>query len=731
MGRSTLSANIFLAHSENKKGKRHELREHLVRTAELAESFSPTEEIKQLFYSAGILHDVGKFQDGFQKYLEYGKPRTPHAGIGAFIARQSAKQYLPLPFVIKGHHAGLPDKQDLIEDLNFYEDDSANVDVVLQRFRDTFQTIESNGKLSITDHLEVECLTRLLFSAVTDADWLDTEHHFSEERTEARSSQRLDQDNLCEQLLGKLEEKFKRLPTEGNINALRTRARIDAAKRAKGSPGFFSLQLPTGLGKTLTSVYWALLHANQNQQKRIIIVLPYINIIDQTASILKGIFGEDAVLEHHSGIVDDDDGYAKEELQKDAEMAKQLATENWDAPIIITTSVQFFGSLFSNKPFKCRKNHNVSESVVIFDEIQTLPKHLAEPTVIMLKNISALSKTTFLFCTATLPAFEKREGFNGIERIRPLVESPIKYFESTQRVHYKMLNGLKPVTVDGMAEELLNEKTSFLAIVNTKSVAKEFFRKISGSNKHDGYYHLSTAMCPHHRKRVISDIIQDLHGKRRIGVVSTQLVEAGVDLDFPCVYRAMAPLDAIIQAAGRCNRNGDPTGPKGKVVVFKLEQQKFPDGTYQACADLTETRIKNDSDFLYRIDSFENYYRAVAELLVDTDKYRITEERRSFNFKTVNEQYKIIDSPTVPLFIAGYSEDSASLLGEVTNDLQYRGYLTREQYRKMQQFSVQVYRDFLKKNSDQVETIKDTLRVWHGMYDDKVGLLSEDVETVF
>ncbi len=724
-------SNAFYAHSQNEKGERHELKAHLLQTAELAESFSPTEDVKQLFYSAGIFHDIGKFQDGFQEYLEYGKPHTPHAGIGAFISHQFAKQYLPLPFVIKGHHAGLPDKQDLIEDLDFYEDDSDNVDVVLQRFRDTFQTIESNGKLSITDHLGVECLTRLLFSALTEADWLDTEHHFNEELTEARNTKRLDQDNLYDRLLEKLEETFKRLPTEGNINTLRTRARIDAAKRASENPGFFSLQLPTGLGKTLTSVYWALLHAKQNQLRRIIVVLPYINIIDQTASILKSVFGEDNVLEHHSGIIDDDERYAKEEFHKDIEMAKHLACENWDAPIIITTSVQFFESLFSNKPFKCRKNHNVAESVVIFDEIQTLPKHLAEPTVVMLKNISTLSKTTFLFCTATLPAFEKREGFNGIEKIRPLVESPRKYFESTQRVHYKMLSGLKPVTVDGVAEELLNENKSFLAIVNTKSIARELFRKISGSNKHDGYYHLSTAMCPHHRKRVISDIIQNLNDKRRVAVISTQLVEAGVDFDFPCVYRAMAPLDAIIQSAGRCNRNGDPTGPKGKVVVFKLEQQKFPDRTYQACADLTEIRIKDDSDFLYRIDSFENYYRAVAELLVDIDKYRITEERKSFNFKTVSEQYKIIDSPTVPLFIADYSEDSASLLGEVTNDLQYRGYLTREQYRKLQQFSVQVYRDFLKKNSGQVETIKDTLRVWHGRYDDKVGLLSEDVETVF
>ncbi len=185
---------MFFAHSENKKGEKHELRKHLLQTAELVESFSPSEDVKQMFYSAGILHDVGKFQDGFQKYLEYGKPRTPHAGIGAYIARQLAKQYLPLPFVIKGHHAGLPDKQDLIEDLQASEEDHGNVSVVMERFQDSFQPIKFEGELSLTDQLGVESLTRLLFSALTDADWLDTEHHFDEERTLARVSQSLDRD---------------------------------------------------------------------------------------------------------------------------------------------------------------------------------------------------------------------------------------------------------------------------------------------------------------------------------------------------------------------------------------------------------------------------------------------------------------------------------------------------------------------------------------------------------
>ncbi|MGO9480904.1 MAG: CRISPR-associated helicase Cas3' [Candidatus Kryptoniota bacterium] len=531
-------------------------------------------------------------------------------------------------------------------------------------------------------------------------------------------------------MLDKLEEVFKQLPTDGIINELRTKARIEVTGSANEVHGFFSLQLPTGLGKTLTSMYWALRHAKHNHLKRIIIVLPYINIIDQTASILKDIFGENIVLEHHSGIIDDDEQYAKEEFDKSVAFAKRLACENWDAPIIVTTSVQFFESLFSNRSSKCRKNHNISESVVIFDEIQTLPKHIAEPTVIMLKNINTLANTSFLFCTATLPAFEKREGFDGIERIRPLIRNSKIYFDSTRRVDYKLLNKLEPSAMDIVEEKLSREKKSFLVIANTKSVAMELFGRISSFKGYHEHYHLSTAMCPHHRKKIISCIVRDLKDKTRISVVSTQLVEAGVDLDFPIVYRAMAPLDALIQSAGRCNRNGDPGEAKGKVVIFKLEKQRFPDRTYEACAGLTEVLIKDDLDFLYHIDSFHGYYKRVA-LLVDADKYNITAERKDFNFKTVSEQYKIIESPTVPLFIPDYSEESKALLNEVTESLIFRGFVTREQYRRIQQFSVQVYRNFLRNNEKQIENIKDVLRVWHGKYDQKLGIAPEDVETVF
>ena len=335
--------------------------------------------------------------------------------------------------------------------------------------------------------------------------------------------------------------------------------------------GFYSLALPTGLGKTLTSVAWALNHAKQNDLKRIIIVLPFINIIDQTAQVLKGILGEEWVLEHHSSYNedqmrarDDEEGYSL------IEQRRKLACENWDYPVIVTTTVQFFESLFSNRPSRCRKIHNIADSAVIFDEVQTLPKEVILPTLQMLKDVQSVMRTSFLFCTATQPAFEKRPGFDGIDAICPLIESPAELFKATRRVKYHLLNDLASVDSKTLLEAVAQEKTAALVIFNTKKAALEFYDCAKGNADWEKKYHLSTAMCPSHRKEVIENIRADLLAERKILVASTQLIEAGVDFDFPVVFRAMAPLEALIQSAGRCNRENRLGESGGKVFLFKM-----------------------------------------------------------------------------------------------------------------------------------------------------------------
>ncbi|MCL4547859.1 MAG: CRISPR-associated helicase Cas3' [Bacteroidetes bacterium] len=721
----------FVAHSKNNFGEIHLLKDHLKNTAVRAHSFATDEDLTNLFYLAGILHDVGKYQDGFQNYIEYGGQKTFHAGIGAYIAKILFNKLIPLQFAIQGHHAGLPDNENRrSNNENYAQSEELAQELITRLYNDLAEIKNKEAdlpQLYSKNLLLTECLTRLLFSSLTDADWLDTERHFLPEKSQARLESEIDYDELINQL----EKIFTLLPIDREINRLRTEARLDVINKFSKPPGFFSIQLPTGLGKTLTSIHWALLHAKENKLKRIIIVLPYINIIDQTATILKEIFGEEIILEHHSGIMEGDDEYSNETFDSTQLSPKQLACENWQAPIIITTAVQFFESLFSNRPSKCRKNHNIANSVVIFDEVQTLPKELVEPTIIMLKNISQVSKTSFLFCTATMPAFGKREGFDGIEETISLIGNPMKYFDVTKRVEYKLIKKLKPVGLDIVAEQLLKEKTSYLAVVNTKSVAKKLFVKIKEGRTHDEYFHLSTAMCAHHRKKIIKKIIAALSAKpkRKIAVVSTQLVEAGVDFDFPCVYRAIAPLDSVIQAAGRCNRNGKMK--KGKVVLFDLTDHPMPDKTYRACAEFAKGIIKDDPQILHHAESFERYYEQVIEFFVDPDRYKITKEREMFNFKTVNNQYHIIDKQTTLLFAAFYSNESKELFEEVTKFFDNSGFISKELYRKIQQFGVQVYPNFLKKYGSQIEQHKSGLRIWLGKYDQEFGIAPEDVETVF
>lgn len=726
----------FIAHSENKEHKKHSLHDHLDHTAELMCSFAPSKEYVSLFYSAGILHDLGKYQDGFQRYLEVGGSKVPHASIGAYNAYRLAKNTYPLQFAIQGHHAGMPDNADRRSNIEDYEGEEEKIGILYKRFKEDFPAFIIPGDMLPTkDFLQIECVTRFLFSSLTDADWLDTENHFEPERNDSRESIQLNRDQLCEHLIERLAKMFQEFPTKGKINKLRTKARNEIASMANESTGFFSLQLPTGLGKTLTSINWALLHAKFNNLKRIIIVLPYINIIDQTAKILKEVFGEAIVLEHHSGVIDEDrenDKYDETPNGENKQLAKRLACENWDAPIIVTTSVQFFESLFSNRPFKCRKNHNITESVVIFDEIQTLPKEYAEPIIVILKNIAYMARTSFLFCTATQPAFAKREGFDGIENIYPLIAYPEKYFEATKRVDYELLNELNEAPLEIIIKNLAHETESFLVIVNTKSVARELFEHVKQFSGYEHHYHLSTAMCPHHRKKTIDAIRDDLESKKRIAVISTQLVEAGVDFDFPLVYRAIAPMDSVIQAAGRCNRNG--TLEKGKVVLFNLENHKMPNDTYKACAGFAAMTIKDNVNLLHNAKTFEKYYEQVTTLFVNADKYMITKKRKGFDFKSVSESFKIIDQPTTSLVVEKYPE-GFSLLEEVKRlaDLEKiakRNLLRREHYRELQQFSVHVYPDFLKRHSDQIIQLNDSIKIYLGNYEEDYGLSPKDVETV-
>lgn len=716
----------YYAHSENSHNEKHVLSKHLHQTAKFAESFACQEKYKAIFKVAGLLHDLGKYQPEFQSYLANGGKRgsVPHASWGAGYAR--LHRIIEASIAIDGHHKGLPDNSAWKSDTEpFNRREVVEFENIVKTFISDAEVNEADIKkpdsLAFADVSHREVFNRYLFSALTDSDWLSTEEHFGKDRFNMRIGAALP----INVMINNLEDEFSKKSKDGEINKLRNYARSQAIQKADMPCGFYSLALPTGMGKTLTSMAWALQHAKKNDLKRIIIVLPYINIIDQTAHVLKSIFGEEWVLEHHSSYNEGDhDGKDETESCSPIQERKKLACENWDYPIIVTTTVQFFESLFSNRPSQCRKVHNIAESVVIFDEVQTLPKEVILPTLQMLKDVQAVMKTSFLFCTATQPAFEKRQGFDGISAICPLIDDPAVLYEKTKRVEYHLLNDLNPIDYSGLLEAVIQTGEAALVIFNTKKAVLEFYNCTKNLRDWGKKYHLSTAMCPSHRKVVIKNIRDGLEVKKKILVVSTQLIEAGVDFDFPVVFRAMAPLEAIIQSAGRCNREGGLGEMGGKVFLFKLQDGGMPPGTYAACAGHAEEVIKQDINQLHDHKVFNDYYAQIIQLYVDPDKYNINEARKQFNFKTVNDSYRIIQDITEGLYVYNYSDESRQLL----HSLEHKEFLSRDDYRKMQQFTVQVYKHFIIQNGAMCKPRPQGFMVWYGNYDTETGISVAPIE---
>ncbi len=717
----------FYAHSENNFKESHLLSNHSKETATIAKSFACNEIYKAIFYLTGLLHDLGKYQMPFQNYLKNGGVRgsVPHASWGAGYAR--CKGMLETSIVIDGHHKGIPDNSAWKGDTEpFKRNEVDGFENVLGAFIEDNSFDENIFNKDIISEIpktssQREVFIRYLFSALTDSDWLSTEKHFNKDASAMRVCAQL----AIDEMTCKLEKAFSEKSTDGDINRMRNEARQQVLQKAGLSCGFYSLTLPTGMGKTLISMAWALKHAKINHLKRIIIVLPFVNIIDQTAQVLKDIFGEEWILEHHSGFNEDEDATKDtEERYSLLEQRKKLACENWNYPVILTTTVQFFESLFSNRPSRCRKIHNIAESVVIFDEVQTLPKEIILPTLQMLKDVQTVMRTSFLFCTATQPAFEKRKGFDGIDTIYPLMDNPTEIYRETNRVKYNLLNNLEPINSSDLLNAVVNEATSTLVIFNTKKAALEFYNSAENSVQWESKYHLSTAMCPAHRKNVIKNVRADLEAGRKIIVSSTQLIEAGVDFDFPVVFRAMAPLESIIQSAGRCNRENKLGKSGGRVFLFKIIDGGMPDKTYAACASHAEEFLRTDIEQLHNHQSFNKYYAQVVQLYVDPDKHNINATRKAFNFKTVNDGYRIIKNATEGLYMYNYSDESRQL----RRTLEYKEFLSKDDYRKMQPFIVPVYKSFIIQNGSMCKTMPQGFMVWYGNYDQQTGISGAPID---
>lgn len=709
----------YIAHSTNVEGRTQAMKDHSEGVADFMVRFALSEKYEDIYRYCGMIHDIGKYSDAFQRHILGEANGAHHSIYGAYLAIQN--HLLEISFAVLGHHAGLSDRYDLMNTFKKEKNrDLKDFSIVYQKWLAESKHLDApdNEPFNcISTLLQKELFIRMLFSSLVDADSLDTEKHFDANKFRSRYHIPFDADVLTKKLY---EKKLSRFTQDTEINKLRNQVMRYAASKASEPQGCYALTLPTGLGKTLCSINWALHHAKFHSNiKRIIIVLPFISIIDQTSEILKEIFNDDdsdIVLEHHSNVI-------YEPNNAEDYTAKQLAAENWEYPIVVTTSVQFFESLFSNKRSACRKVHNIQDSIIIFDEIQTLPMELTEPSIIMLDNLLKLCRCSVLFCTATQPDFSSREGFKGIEHIESLVEDEQKIFEiANQRVTYNSVNGYEPIDLDVLTQKVLARQCSTLVVFNTKKKAYAFFDRIKEAKDYK-IFHLSTTMCPIHRKAVIAAIRQCLKEGTQIIVSSTQLIEAGVDMDFPTVFREMAPLESIIQSAGRCNREGNLVGQneekiRGNVFIFRLTDNAQPNSQYRSLSELANMLYKDHENRLCTHDFYSEYYRKATELYADTDKNKITEDRNSLSFQKVADKYQIIEGATNSIFIYKYNDESLALYNRIKD----HDYLTRRERQEVSQYSVQVYDEFLKAYASFIGLEKCGILVWFGSYSNASGL---------
>jgi len=552
--------------------REHALDDHLQSVAALAYEHAKNFGGEEWAYLAGLWHDLGKYRPRFQNYIrqvtgyepdahikgESGK--APHSTAGAMLAcdRFGATGRV-LAYLIAGHHAGLYDWFGGLDGRLANPDSRAELN----------EALASQPLPGLLDHGQFTAdlraipggkngfalWVRMLFSALVDADFLDTERFMSPERFEQRN-----QWPALEALTPLFENHMQALATcaePTSVNRLRADILAQCRNKAALDAGLFSLTVPTGGGKTLSSMAFALVHAKIHKKQRVIYVIPYTSIIEQTADIFRGIFGE-SVIEHHSNAESDP---ARESS------ASRLACENWDAPIVVTTNVQFFESLFAARTSRCRKLHNIVNSIVVLDEAQLLPPDFLQPIMDVLNLLAHHYGVTVVLSTATQPALSTREYFDarqklrGLDNVREIIDNPESLYAALERVNVRLpTDWHAPVNWPMLAHELTSHE-SVLTIVNRRQDARELWQLMP-----KGTLHLSALMCGAHRSHVITSIKERLKNGIPTRVVSTQLVEAGVDLDFPVVYRALAGLDSIAQAAGRCNREGRLA--RGEVVVF-------------------------------------------------------------------------------------------------------------------------------------------------------------------
>ncbi len=671
----------YYAHSPQKPESRWEpLADHLRAVADrarcLAEAATaPNSSLAAAAEAAGLLHDLGKYRLEWQAYLLGGGPQTPHAVHGAAYAAYQLDN-LAITFAVAGHHAGLHDCQGITGLAQNLTRDEANLKVILAQIAPhARQVIEKLPVGELTDPFpgeddasqrRREFWIRVLFSVLVDADRLETERFYTGGR---RDGPRLDRNGLADSLLKELQgakDKKAAKATEGKSDPqlldIRNSTYEACVAASSQDRGFFELTVPTGCGKTLAGMAFALAHARRHVLRRVIVVIPYLSIIEQNAREYRKILGGENVVEHHSAVAEQElKGGAGEPPRR---TAAELATENWDGPIIVTTSVQFLETLLEASPRRCRKLHNVARSVVFFDEAQCLPTHILNPLISVFRELVETFECSVVFSTATQPAFRCGVGLTeGLkpDELKPILHAELvgKSFTSLQRVEY-IADLSSPWTWDNLVERMTRgNRTQGLCVLNIRRHAREVWEKLREKvADQDAVVHLSSAMCAEHRLAVLGDPEDPAPGSVRFRLkhhqpcwlVSTQVIEAGVDVDFPQVFRALAPLDSIVQAAGRCNREGRLT--RGEVVVFQPVDEGMPPGLYQMAAGEARTFLsKYTGEQLATSPSVFAQYFDIIYGRANCDAHGIQAKRADFQFREVADKARVIEDGGTPVIV--------------------------------------------------------------------------------
>lgn len=639
----------YLAHISDDKTREQLLMDHLIGTAELAGQFAKAFDCEEQGRATAKSHDLGKATIAFEHRLLHDGPKVDHSTAGAKeLYNIGGLSNILAAYCVAGHHAGLPDggapgegagtptlHGRMAKELEDYSDFLKEIEIPKIPVP-PLKSIGKKGGFSLAFY------TRMLFSCLVDADYLDTEKFMSNGAVVRPKSDSMD---VIFKLLAQHITPWHKNTDRNTINGRRTEILKACLEKGQAAQGLFQLTVPTGGGKTVSSMAFALRHAVEHDLERIVYVIPYTSIIEQNAQVFRDIFGDENVLEDHCNVTFDD----PDELKK-----YQLAAENYDKRIIVTTNVQFFESLFSNMTSKCRKLHNLAKSVIIFDEAQMLPVEYLLPCIRAISELVYNYHCTAVLCTATQPALNEhfpKEVSTNIQEICPNVEEQYQFFKRTQ-----------VVKIGEISEEVLinslKDQEQALCILGSRANVRRVFKQLQNEGV-EGVYHLSTLMYPEHRKRILEEIRERLKSSKPCRVISTSLIEAGVDVDFPSVWRQLAGIDSIIQAAGRCNREGKRPLDQCKTVFFTLEGQKNTSSPSNmrrpiSVAEQIVSKYEDISELQPIHEYFKNLYKVTGDgidkkLIVDAFENAVNS--CNFPFKTVSDAFQLIEQETKTVLI--------------------------------------------------------------------------------